>query len=99
MSGAISLQHQEARKRFELTVDGQASVLDYSLHANDAGTVVMSITHTHVPAALQGRGLAAQLMAAALAHARAQGWKVEPVCSYAVSYMNKHAGLADLRAG
>jgi hypothetical protein len=98
MISAISLQYQEARQRFELSVDGQASVLDYSLHVSDTGTV-MSITHTHVPAALQGRGLAAQLMAAALDHARTNGWKVEPVCSYAVSYMNKHAGLADLRAG
>jgi predicted GNAT family acetyltransferase len=98
MSDALSLQHLEAKRRFELSVDGQACVLDYSLHPSDAGVVVMSITHTYVPAVLQGRGLAAQLVAAALAHARTQGWKVEPICSYALSYMNKHADTADLRA-
>ncbi len=50
----------------------------------------MSITHTHVPTPIEGRGIAAELMRAALTAARAGGWTVNPVCSYAVAYLRKH---------
>ena len=52
-------------------------------------TGVMSIDHTHVPAPLEGRGIAAALVAATLAHARAQGLRVRPVCSYVAAYMRR----------
>jgi predicted GNAT family acetyltransferase len=50
----------------------------------------MSITHTRVPPAIGGRGVAAELMRAALSAAGDAGWSVHPVCSYAVAYMAKH---------
>jgi predicted GNAT family acetyltransferase len=33
---------------------------------------------------------------AALAHARAQGWRVRPSCSYVRSYMRRHPETQDL---
>jgi predicted GNAT family acetyltransferase len=52
--------------------------------------MVMTITHTGVPTALGGRGLAGEITKFALDHARAQGWKVIPQCSYVAAYINKH---------
>ena len=50
----------------------------------------MTITHTRVPAAIGRRGIAAELMRAALQAAHESHWKVVPACSYAAAYMRKH---------
>jgi hypothetical protein len=49
----------------------------------------MIITHTGVPSAIGGRGIAAELMQAALNAARSAGWTIDPACSYAAAYMRK----------
>jgi GNAT superfamily N-acetyltransferase len=43
-----------------------------------------------VPQAARGRGIAAELMRAAVSAARSAGWTINPVCSYAVAYMRRH---------
>jgi len=85
--------HDAARCRFSMQTDGHLCVLDYTLNGQ-----TMTITHTGVPQAVGGRGIAAQLMAAALDAARRQGWRVLPVCSYASAYMRRHPGTEDLLA-
>jgi uncharacterized protein len=79
-----TISHDQTAYRFTTEVDGYRAELDYTL----AGSV-MSITHTRVPQAIGGRGIAADLMRAALSAAAASGWSVNPVCSYAVAYMRK----------
>jgi uncharacterized protein len=78
-------------KRFEAVVDGHACVAHYRLFGR-----TMMLTHTGVPAALRGRGIAAALVAAALGHARQRGWRVRPDCSYAEAYMQRHPETLDL---
>jgi hypothetical protein len=58
----------------------------------------MRMTHTGVPQALEGRGIAAALVGAALAHARAQGLRIRPQCSYVQVYMRRHPETQDLLA-
>lgn len=82
---AIDVTHHAAASRFETTIDGLNCHADY--HLVDG---VMRMTHTEVPVALGGRGIAAALVAAALTHAEAQGWQVEPWCSYVRVYMQRH---------
>ncbi len=93
MSSLPTITHNPAASRFETTVDGRLCVADYHL----SGTL-MAMTHTLVPPALEGRGIAAALVAEALAHARHQGWRVRPVCSYVESYMQRHPETLDLLA-
>jgi predicted GNAT family acetyltransferase len=81
-----TISHDENAKRFTTEVDGYRAELDYTV----AGSV-MTITHTGVPQAIGGRGIAADLMRAALNVADASGWSVNPACSYAAAYMAKHA--------
>lgn len=83
----------ETASRFEATVDGQLCIADYRLQRG-----VMVMPHTVVPPALQGRGIAAELVRAALEWARAEGLKVEPLCSYVALYMRRHPETQDLLA-
>lgn len=83
--------HNPAASRFEATVDGHVCVAEYKTQAG-----VMSINHTYVPPALEGRGIAALLVAAALVHAREQGLRVRPVCSYVAAYMRRRRETQDL---
>ena len=81
----FSITNDHAASRFSIEADGHRCVLDYILQN---GT--MTITHTGVPNAVGGRGIAAALTHHALETARARGWKVRPVCSYAVVYIERH---------
>ncbi|MFA7669194.1 MAG: GNAT family N-acetyltransferase [Burkholderiaceae bacterium] len=85
-----SIEHNIAEKRFQWLEDGQLCVLDYELHGG-----VMNITHTGVPEAVGGRGIAADLAKAALDTARAEGWKVRPLCSYVDAWMRRQRGSYD----
>ena len=87
----LPITHNAAASRFETIVDGHLCVADYQL---DDG--VMTMTHTLVPPALEGRGIAAALVAAALAHARASGLRVRPACNYAARSMQRHRETLDL---
>jgi hypothetical protein len=90
---AIEIVHNKAAARFELSVEGRLCEARYELLDG-----VMWLRHTGVPPALEGRGIAAALVAAALAHARAQGWLVRPACSYVRAYMRRHPETQDLLA-
>ncbi len=88
-----SITHNVAASRFETIVDGHLCVADYRLHDH-----VMTITYTLVPPAIERRGIAAALVAAALAHARTTGLRVRPACSYVARYMQRHRDTLDLLA-
>jgi uncharacterized protein len=90
---SLEIVHHPEIGRFEAFVEGQRCVADYQLCDG-----VMVMTHTGVPDALAGRGIAAQLVAAALAHARSEGLRVRPLCSYVAVYMRRHPETQDLQA-
>lgn len=92
MQGLIVEHHPES-SRFQASVDGRLCVADYSLSDG-----VLHMTHTAVPAAMQGRGIAAAIVQAALEHARSHGLRVNPLCSYVARYMQRHPETQDLRA-
>ena len=50
----------------------------------------MLFTHTGVPPALRGRGIAGKLTAAALDYARDHDLKIVPLCSYVAAYVERH---------
>jgi predicted GNAT family acetyltransferase len=89
----LPIAHDPAQHRFSVTLEGHESVLDY----NVAGPNWI-FTHTFVPDALRGRGVAAQLVQAGLTAAKAAGVKVVPQCSYVATYLDRHPEHADLRA-
>lgn len=90
---SLSIQHDRAAHRFETIVEGATCELDYTLAAG-----VMTITHTGVPSAVGGRGIAAALVQAAFDAARQENWKVQPACSYAAVWLQRHPEYHALRA-
>ena len=51
-----------------------------------------------MPPAIGGRGIAGALVRAAVEYAKAQGLKVDPQCSHADGWMQKHPEYNALRA-
>ena len=64
----MKIEHQPAKQRFEAALDGHHGRIEYHV---DSG--VMTIEHTEVDRVLEGRGVAAALVRAALEHARREG--------------------------
>ncbi|HZP68968.1 MAG TPA: GNAT family N-acetyltransferase [Pseudolabrys sp.] len=78
--------------RFELDTDGHIAFSNYK--RSDG---LLTILHTEVPKALEGRGIGSALIRGVLDAARAQGLKVNPVCPFAKAYVERHPEYADLR--
>jgi predicted GNAT family acetyltransferase len=93
MSSAYPVEHNESESRFEARVEGHLCVADYRRIGD-----TLHMTHTFVPPPLEGRGIAAALVGVALAHARAEGLKVVPHCSYVRRYMQRRPESQDLIA-
>lgn len=85
------ITHDSDARRFETTLDGQLAGLDYEIEDGR-----MIITHTRVPDAIAGRGVAGRLVQAAFDHARTAGLRVRPVCSYAAAWATRHADVRPL---
>ena len=80
-----AVTHNELLRRYEIDVDGEVSVLTYALENHQ-----MLILHTFVPPHLRGRGLAEQLVRAALHDAQERGLRVMPACSYVATFIERH---------
>lgn len=87
----MDIRHDADLQRFQTTVDGHDAEVTYEVEDG-----VMLITHTGVPDAIGGRGIAGELVRAAFDHARAEGMGVRPVCAYAAAWVKRHSGYADL---
>ena len=88
---ALDIHHNRSATRFEAMVEDRLCVAEYRVHDG-----VMAATRTFVPPPLEGRGIAAALVAAALAYARINGLQVRPACSYVARYMHRHPDTLDL---
>ena len=80
-----------ARQRFELDADGHLAFSEYRRDGN-----TLTVMHTEVPAALNGRGIGSALVRGLLDIARAQELKVKPRCPFVAGYIAKHPEYADL---
>lgn len=89
----MDIRHDADGRRFHTTVDGHDAEVSYELEDG-----VMQVTHTGVPQAIAGRGVAAELNRAAFEHARSNGLRVRPLCSYAAAWSQRNADVSDLLA-
>jgi predicted GNAT family acetyltransferase len=88
---SLDIAHHPASHRFAVQVDGHQAELIYR---RDGKRLI--IDHTGVPEAIGGRGIAGELVKAALDYARAEGLRVVPACSYSAAYIQHHPEYADL---
>jgi predicted GNAT family acetyltransferase len=90
---STAVRQNTARSRYELDIEGHVAFANYRI-ADGA----VAITHTETPAALRERGIGSELVLGALAHIRAQGLKVRPLCSFARHVIARHPEVQDLVA-
>lgn len=90
----IEIQHDEAARKYYTLVDGQESVCTYF----PAGDKILNFSHTYVPPAQRGRGIAEQLVHGAVEDARSRGFKIIPSCWYVRLYIDRHRDLQDALA-
>lgn len=81
------VRHAPERHRFEAVVDGTTAYLTY-----ERGDGVVAMTHTVVPPAIGGRGVAGDLTRTAVAWADSEGLAVDPQCSYVRAWISKDRG-------
>ncbi|MEN3748535.1 GNAT family N-acetyltransferase [Sphingomonas sp. HF-S3] len=87
------ITNDAAASRYETTVDGITAYAAYTV-ADD----VVTFTHTIVPEALGGRGIASRLIRFALDDVRARGLKIVPRCPFVAAYIEKHPEYRNLVA-
>ena len=71
--------------RYVTTVDGHIAEMTFSR----AGTSRIIIDHTDVPDALRGQGVGRKLVERAVQDARAEGFKIIPLCPFAKATLDK----------
>ena len=77
-------------KRFEIRIGNDVAMIEYLLQGRN-----ITMHHTEVPPAFEGKGIAAKLARYALDWAKAEGYKVNPLCPYVKSYVMKHPEYQD----
>ena len=69
----IEIEHNGAAQRYEAQIGSYLAVAEYDRNGD-----TITFTHTEVPPALRGRGIASKLIHTALEDARAQYLSVYP---------------------
>jgi len=87
----IEVIHNLEKKRFETTIDGKLSKLDYLQNGNN-----FVITHVGVHPDLRGQGVAGKIVETGIEYARENSFRVVPMCSYAAAYIRRHPEYAEL---
>ncbi len=80
------------KHQYELHVGKYMARIRYN--KNDSGEI--QLTHTEVPAALQGQGIAGALAKGALTIIRQEGLAVIPICPFIIKYMEKNPEWKDI---
>lgn len=84
MSTVVEVVHNETQNRFEVSQEGHLAELDY----RRVGDQII-FTHTGVPAALEGRGIASALAKSGLTYARDHNLTVVPLCPFVKGYIER----------
>jgi predicted GNAT family acetyltransferase len=86
----MSVTHNESLGRYEMKTEHGLAVAVY--HQQGDRRI---FTHTEVPRADEGKGLASRLVKEALDDTRRAGFKIQPACSFVVAYMRRHPEYRD----
>ncbi len=83
--------HNSKENRFEIRIEDEVCVLEYQLQGQ-----TIFFTHTEVPQALEGQGLAGRLAKTGLDYARQNSLRVVPACEFMHVYIKRHPEYEDL---
>lgn len=78
-------QNNADKKQFELVVEGQTARIEYSIANN-----IYILTHTEVPAALEGKSVGKTLVQKAFAWLEEHNHKIVPLCPFIIAYLKRN---------
>ena len=85
--------HEEENDRFVIYTEDNEAYVEYRMNDNK-----LNLYHTFTHPQLRGKGLAAQVVRAALEFAKENNLQVIPTCSYVHSFILKNDEYMDLVA-
>jgi predicted GNAT family acetyltransferase len=85
--------HENEDKRFVINLEGNEVYVEYTMTGSE-----INLYHTFTDPALRGKGLAAQVVRAALEFAKENNLKVVPTCSYVHAFITKNKEYQELVA-
>lgn len=88
-----AVRDEQDRDRYELDTPSGPAIAAYQREGDR-----LVITHTAVPSAEEGHGVASRLIAGVFADVRARGLRVVPVCPFVSAYLQRHPDERDLVA-
>lgn len=80
-----TLIHNQKENRYEFHIEAYTAYIEYGKYQD-----VLHLTRTIVPKELGGRGIAKALCIAVMKEIETQGLKMQPKCSYIVSFVEKN---------
>jgi predicted GNAT family acetyltransferase len=90
--GGVRVERNDEARRYEARLDDElAGTLTFRAVAGH-----LTLVHTEVDPAFEGRGVGGALASSALDDARARGLGVRPLCPFVARYIERHPGYADL---
>lgn len=87
------IRHEPHENRLSQSFDDGEVWVDYARQGD-----TLSLLHVEADTPLRGTGAAGTFMQSVADFARAEGLKLRPVCSYAVSWLKRHREAHDLLA-
>lgn len=91
----MDIQHTADEKGGRFFIQGDQKELAQMTYVW-AGSDRIIIDHTEVDVSLKGQGAGNQLVAAAIAKARAEGFKIVPLCPFAKAVIAKNGSYGDV---
>lgn len=92
----VTRELQAAHGRYVARVEGFPGEAELTFTRDDPSVVIAS--HTGTPVALRGQGVAMALVERLVADARAEGFRIVPLCSFVEAQFERHPEWSDLRA-
>ncbi|MEL7114977.1 MAG: GNAT family N-acetyltransferase [Pseudomonadota bacterium] len=87
----IKREVEGSKGRYVLTIDGHEADLTYSI----ASPTLVIADHTGVPDALRGTGAGRRLVERLVADAKAEGFKIMPLCPFVNAQRKRHPEWAE----
>ncbi|MBY5825784.1 N-acetyltransferase [Rhizobium leguminosarum] len=92
VSEEVEREDGASKGRYRIVVEGNEAEMTYSR----AGTQLIIIDHTDVPAALRGRKVGERLVRQAVDDARREGVSIIPLCPFAKAQIERHPEWQDV---
>jgi hypothetical protein len=87
---STEITHNTGAHRYELPTEHGLAIAIYSEQGDRR-----IFTHTEVPPADEGKGIASRLVREALDDTRRHGFKIVPACSFVVAFARRHPEYVD----